>query len=405
MTTAKRVRFIFYNSHQGKLFSFLQGWFPDEIAVSLTKVKSCLDLPIGRVTKVWLSPRRYPLPETAGAIIGFTLRKTVADFQWLQPFRGLVRSWLLSRARLFYHLFAADFATSRPDLVVLWSGLALPLAAAAAAARNAGIPLLFCENGYLPRTIVMDPAGTNARNSLSGLKRDFYDRVAIHPERLAVLFNNQLVQRPLKKGPDKLQKSLEEKEQQLQLPEAFVFLPLQVFDDSQVLLYSPRFNDMPSLIDYCAAQLEDYNLTHGTDLELVVKEHPSDFGRIRYDRVKAAHPGVTFVQTVGTPELLAKCQAVITINSTVGIEGLFNFKPVITMGEAFYNVTGLVWHVGPETELVKVLAAALNSPVDRDLIEKFLYYLRYEYLVGIDRRNLAEADPRPVVERILSQLH
>ncbi len=404
MSTGKRVRFIFYNSHQGKLFSFLQEYFPNEIAVSLNKVKSSFDLPFSQAIKIWLSPQEYPLPKTAEDIIGFTLRKILADFQWLQPFQGLVRSWLLRRARLFYHLFVADFATSRLDLVVFWSGLALPLAAAAAAARNAGIPLLFCENGYLPRTIVMDPAGTNARNSLCGLERDFYDKVAVDPERLAVLFNNQLVQRPLKKGPDKLQKNLEEQEQQLQLPEQFVFLPLQVFDDSQVLLYSPRFKDMPSLIDYCAAQLESYNQTHETNLGLVVKEHPSDFGRIHYDRVKAAHSGVTFVQTVSTPELLTKCQAVVTINSTVGIEGLFNFKPVITLGEAFYNVAGLVWHLGPETELVKVLAAALKGPVDRELIEKFLYYLRYEYLVSIDRRNLAEADPRPVVERILRQL-
>ena len=45
-------------------------------------------------------------------------------------------------------------------LLVVWGGFQLPVAAALAAAREAGIATLFCENGYLPKTIVMDPRGS-----------------------------------------------------------------------------------------------------------------------------------------------------------------------------------------------------------------------------------------------------
>ena len=39
-------------------------------------------------------------------------------------------------------------------------------------------------------------------------------------------------------------------------------------------------------------------------------------------------------------EVLKKAELVITLNSTVGIEALLYGKPVLTLGDAFYNIKG-----------------------------------------------------------------
>jgi capsular polysaccharide export protein len=188
------------------------------------------------------------------------------------------------------------------------------------------------------------------------------------------------------------------------LPAQFVFLPLQVHDDSQILLYSPHFRDMPSVIRFCVAGVAAYNQRNGTQLALVVKEHPSDHGRIDYSDVYRAFPDVVFTKLTSTQELIEKCAAVITVNSTVGIEAMLRLKQVVTLGEAFYAVPGLVRPCGANDDLGATLQQSIETPVDRDLTARFLYFLRHDYLVPLDRNALAASDPKAAVDKILKAL-
>ena len=45
-------------------------------------------------------------------------------------------------------------------------------------------------------------------------------------------------------------------------------------------------------------------------------------------------------------ELLQKCEGVVTVNSSVGLEAFAYDKPVITLGESFYDGPGLTEHAG-----------------------------------------------------------
>ncbi len=65
-------------------------------------------------------------------------------------------------AAIYVDLFTKRFRKAPVDLLIVWGGFQLPVAAALAAAQQAGIRTLFCENGYLPKTIVMDTKGINA---------------------------------------------------------------------------------------------------------------------------------------------------------------------------------------------------------------------------------------------------
>ncbi len=193
---------------------------------------------------------------------------------------------------------------------------------------------------------------------------------------------------------------------EIDLPDQYIFLPLQVHDDSQILIHSPRFKDMISLVEFCADAVSQLNRKQKTNYKLVVKEHPSDYRRIDYSQLRTKYQDVLFANFNNTAELIKNSIAVITVNSTVGIESLLYYKPVVTLGNAFYNIPGVVYPLGKAENLSDVLATvAANPSVDKELINGFLYYLRYEYLVAIDRKNLEKTDPEEAVERILKAVN
>ena len=393
----KTIAFISCAPHQSRLFSFFRRALPPGIDAAVTNVNL---LPFtlgfwGALLRVLLAPN--PPQQITDPVIALDYKKYVVNRAvFLRPLDGAVEWLWRIVAAVYIDLFAKRFRKRPVDLLVVWGGFQLPVAAALAAARGAGIKTLFCENGYLPKTIVMDPSGINAGNSLMGKPADFYRAVAMDDARRKGLFDMPLVARPLKSGSAA--------SESIVLPERFVFLPLQVHDDSQILLYSPYFPDMPSVVRFCAEGIDAYNRRHATQLRLAVKEHPSDHGRIDYSDVFRAFPDVVFTKLMNTQQLIEKSVAVITVNSTVGIEAMLHRKPVITLGDAFYAVPGLVRPCAKNDDLASVLEHALQKPVDQGLIEHFLYFMRYDYLVPLDRNDLAASDPGPAIAKIMKAL-
>jgi capsular polysaccharide export protein len=391
----RTVAFLSCAPHQTRLFAFLQKALPGHMRSTITNV-NILPLTL-RYWATAIASLFAAKPASADSIIALDLLKYLAHRpDSLRALDGFIKGLWTRVAAINYRYFRKLFARGKIDLMVVWGGFQLPIAAALAAARDAGVKTLFCENGYLPKTIVMDPRGINAGNSLLGKPAEFYRAIAIPDEKRAGLLGTPLVTRPLKGGGSA--------SETVALPEQFVFVPLQVHDDSQILLYSPHFRDMPSVIRFCAQGVETFNRRHGTTLKLVVKEHPSDHGRIDYAETRREYSDAIFTKLTPTQELIQKCAAVITVNSTVGIEALLQLKPVIALGDAFYAVPGLVRTSRDEGDLAETLQDAFETPVDRDLVEHFLYFLRYDYLVPLDRNALKASDPAPAVAKILEAL-
>jgi capsular polysaccharide export protein len=389
----KRVLFLSCASHQTKLFNFLRNALPSGVSATITNSNLLPFTP-----RFWFALfGERPSRQTVDPIIALDYQKYLVNRSaFRRPFDGIVEWLWRFVASIYVVLFRRRLQRDNVGLLVVWGGFQLPIAAALAAAREAGIATLFCENGYLPRTIVMDPKGINAGNSLMGKPAAFYQAINMPEETGKDLFGTSLVARPLRGGATA--------SENVTLPARLVFLPLQVHDDSQILLYSPHFPDMPSVIRFCVAGVAAYNRLSGTELKLVVKEHPSDHGRVDYSDLYREFSDVVFTKLANTQNLIGKSEVVITVNSTVGIEAMLQLKPVITLGDAFYAVPGLVTPCGANDDLGAALQHVLEMPVDRDLAEHFLYFLRHDYLVPLDRNNLAASDPAPAVARIVEAL-
>lgn len=389
----KKIAFYSYFGHQKRFFATLAAHLPRQVRVLQHNVYAA------SATPEFLSHLCLPGTAPVATITAFSYRKFCARHPKASPARrAAVKIFQAAKAKAYYGWARAWLDREKPDLLVLWNGLPLPVAAAAAAARDLGIACQFCENGTLPRTVAMDPDGVNAASSLARRTADFYRALKPDPAELDALLATPLVARALNPRA-----GTPAPQEDMPLPDDYVFLPLQVHDDSQILMYSPRFADMPAVVQAVAEAVGEQNHRHGGTLKLVVKEHPSDYGRIEYSALRTAFPELLFTRTFSTAALIAGAKAVVTVNSTVGIEALMAFKPVVTLGRAFFAIDGVVRPLKDNETLADALDDALAHTPDRDLIGKFLWQLRYHDLVAYDRRD-ASADPAPAVARLLARI-
>ena len=85
----------------------------------------------------------------------------------------------------------------------------------------------------------------NYYSSLTGKGSDFYKKVSIQKEKLDKLYDSI--------------KSKSIREQMPNLPKNYIFLPLQVHDDTQILIHSPQIKKMEDYIRKVYTTIENVN--------------------------------------------------------------------------------------------------------------------------------------------------
>lgn len=253
---------------------------------------------------------------------------------------------------------------NKPTWLALWSGVMWNQALAVEAARQCQIRCIFFENGLLPNTATIDPAGVNYLNSVPR-EADFFRS----QETTASVDAVNLIPRV-----PKLDKP---RGKPIELPARYLFVPFQVDVDRQILMYSPWIKHMQHLYQVLLGMLE----VLPEDMWIVFKEHPSSAKD--YSFLSRECPArMVFANDNSTQVLIENAQAVVTINSTVGIEALLLGKPVITLGQAFYNIDGIVSHADTAAQLRSILGHVDTLSVDSDLVRRFIGYLKQVYVVA-----------------------
>ena len=156
------------------------------------------------------------------------------------------------------------------------------------------------------------------------------------------------------------------------------FFPLQLDCDYQMRVHSP-FRAMHLAIEHILTSFA----RHAPDAaRLVVKLHPLDSGIIDW-RAVTGHIGadlgiadrLVVVDGGDLDKIVARCRAVVTVNSTVGGLALARGLPVIALGRAVYDIPGLT-HQG---ELAEFWNAP--KPPEADLFDAFRRVLAARCLI------------------------
>ena len=394
----KKILFVSVNRHQNNYFKIIGNYLSEDYDVTIIdyRLRDYLDILLPTVKK-------YPellTPAILEKIIYFSQKKgdIRTDFDSLRKFLH-DKKQLIKGAKRTFTYFYNYIRNNKIDMVCVWNGNGAERSAVMESAKALEAKTIFFENGLLPNTSTMDPKGVNYSGILSNKNDAFFRAVVVKEDKLKALFNEQLIPRAQKRKWYQKTKLPASSAETLSLDSPYVFVPFQVHDDTQVIIHSPYIRNMEELTAWVAAAVKRNNQTHNDNLRIIIKEHPSDSGRTNYDSLKKIYPEITFLKTYSTEALINNAKAIITINSSVGIESLLKHKKVITLGNAAYSIDGVV----KQASSVDELASALNyleTSVDEDLINHFLYYIRYIYSVEGSWRNPSEAHLKSVKQRV-----
>ena len=268
-----------------------------------------------------------------------------------------------------------------PDRVALvYNGSLYPESVLAHVAGRLNRDRLFVEAGFFPGTLQVDPVGLNAANSVPRDPAFYVGAEDFAAEGLPARVND----RPAKAGGPP----------PVDLAPGYVFVPFQVPSDMQVTLHSPWVTDMLRFLDIVRAAADRH-----PDEVFVIKEHPSFKRSVR--GLRPDHPRVVFANGNVTSRLIEGARAVMTLNSTVGIEALLMERPVIVLGRACYDIEGLVLRAGDPEALDAAIRASRDWAPDPALRRGFLGYLWNRYLLR-GRYDDLPADLADALERRLA---
>ena len=152
----------------------------------------------------------------------------------------------------------------------------------------------------------------------------------------------------------------------------FVYFPLQVDPDRNLLLGSPYLTNQLESIRHIAKSLPvDYNL--------FVKEHPGqkrEWRNISFYKEILDIPNVKLIHpSVSSEELYKKCSLVITSGGSSGFEASFFQKPTIVFSDTIYNRLDCVSKINNIEDLPSVINESLNKEVFSNDLDRFLVFL------------------------------
>ena len=280
-------------------------------------------------------------------------------------YRTIYRRRAIAKYRAIHALLKRD--TDR--CVLVFNGYLAPNALLDLAARELNLKRLFLENGFFPKTMQCDPRGINALSSLPR-EASFYDRLnkndagANWPTEFAVR-QSKLKDGATADAPDNL-------------PANFVFVPFQVPSDMQILALSPWIRDMEHLHAEVVALAAAF-----PDRQFVIKEHPSF--PISIQSKVSKHKQILFRNGDTTRDLIERSDAVLTVNSTVGLEALASGKKVVTLGEAHYAIDGLVLRAGDRQALHDAFSSMDAWRPNNERREKFVRFAYNQFLLPLER--------------------
>ena len=123
-------------------------------------------------------------------------------------------------------------------------------------------------------------------------------------------------------------------------------------------------NYMSEFMSNQVATIENILKCLGPHQTLVVKEHPVDKGallRPKFQDIRARYSNLAFLPAeVHAREILARCERVVTLTSSVGWEAAVLGKSVCVMGEIYWDSVPGVTRISTWPEL----RAAMRTPID-----------------------------------------
>lgn len=119
-------------------------------------------------------------------------------------------------------------------------------------------------------------------------------------------------------------------EDELKLPSKYLFFPLQVSTDTQIVIHARE--GLESSLRKAIREAKRLGLW------LVIKPHPADpYPSYVSQIIHEEHYNNVIITRMNTFRLILHAECIFTINSTVGLETMILDRPLVVVGRAFYE--------------------------------------------------------------------
>lgn len=225
------------------------------------------------------------------------------------------------------------------------------------------IPFVVFDRGALPNSWFFDGHGFNADSS--SYDRSMWDKELSTEQREAIeLYINDLTssETALEENGERIGVYGLRNKYQLH-GKKILFVPLQRPGDSVIRYFA---GDAESIEDFCGF-VSRLSLLLGDEWRVLVKKHPLE------SSIPAVPGAIVVSDRTHVNDLLAASDAVLVINSGVGLLATFFGKPTFNLGNAFYSHQGLSEQVTSVAQAaVKIMAG--KAPL-RQSVLRFAHYL------------------------------
>lgn len=310
------------------------------------------------------SLRKYPEQREVAEKAFATYMSTARPWHWTRLLPRGISIWLLS---LRYAGMRRLWDLMPGAVGLCWNGFDRGRYIFAESARRSGNTCIFAELSPLPGFLTLDLQGVNYAGSVPR-NADFFLRwSARHPEAAGWRdAGRHLSARPPRKPVASAPP---------EVPGPFLFVPLQVPGDSQIRYFGDWICSVEGALSAVLAASE--HLPAGWTV--VIKEHPSSKVRLGHLVDTSRYPRCVLDNATDTFELVRRSSAVLTINSSVGLQSFFFDKPVIVLGHALFGIEPIVRRARSQSELESLLRRADLIDYDARVRDAFMSYLVNAY--------------------------
>ena len=286
-----------------------------------------------------------------------------------------------------YNGARALFARNKDAVAVAWNGLNGSRRVFMDAAKDAGNRQLYFELCPFKGRITVDPCGVNFQNSLPRVAAPYLQWAAAQErpptwEEHATSITAR--QGAVKRG---------DAGQAHPLEAPFIFVPLQVPGDSQLRIFGGNYPTVESVVEAVARAAA--HLPEGWHVR--IKEHPTAKDSLGESHQRLFQGNVVLDNSTDTFAQVAASRAVITVNSSVGLEAMLFRKPVAALGQCFWAIPGVAQHLPDMPALSAAFAAPESMTFDPELRDAFLGFIFNAYYPTLDS---SEATTSAIARRL-----
>ncbi|MBG5883988.1 hypothetical protein [Providencia alcalifaciens] len=326
------------------------------------------------------------LPQSVNNYVGEKKELDELELKKLSKYHGDSKK-IIDKTQKYLSYYDNLLDKEKPDLIILSGDSRIPVTTLAYIAKERKIKTIYFEQGPI-NTTILDSKGVNANcsfrhsNEINNQSKRFEEAKKTRIKKWTGYKKYRLIDifyafLSSKNNPEISKYKLPRIQQKISRTPAprntsYALLILQVPEDANMILHSPYFKD------HCTIVKAVYNALKLSlpEHNLIVREHPLYIGKYEkplYDFI-TENKDIYLDPKSNLIELIRSSELVFVNNSTVGLEVMSIGKPLIVLGDSYYD-NNLYTNKYYGHDLDRLILSSLNDIEKINLAKKRVNYL------------------------------